>query len=327
MGLLLISPCNPLLAQGVKLLPGSRIDLRPVLARAFPYPVVIGSFVASSRSHNFLVNPQVFSSGKQGILELDKNGKLLRMIPLPIDVNPRWLQFDEASKAVFVWTRGSAVGPDMKEAVYKIASSGEITQEATFARGLRYPVHFDGAIWGITNTGCIRNGAKVESQICSIGTADPYGTGLMFKPFSTTELVSVEPTTPALIRLNPVAGGLVVRRIVSPEIQRAQESSRNNPTSSLLISDLVVASPQHLLVNVMRQPFVEGAAILKLDLNGDTVGSFRCELPREPVFQSTGNPGGYMFPSMIGYSDATLFVVDRTGLLASCHLPSVNVAK
>jgi len=306
-------------ADGIELLPGFRLDLRPILETTFPYPVSIGSFVASSKSLYFLVNPQTASIGKQAILEMDLGGKVTRVVPLAIDVDFRWLQYDEDSRDLLVWKRARSTQPNVTEAVYKVGVNGEVTEEAVFAQRLRYPAKLGDAVWGITSSGCIRQVPNDETRICNIGTADPFETGLMYKPFSSTELVSIEPITAALIKLNPHSGGIVTRRIVAPEVQSALDKSSNS-TTAVIINDLVVASPQYVLVNVMRQPFDKGAAILQLDLNGDTVGRFRCQLTREKAFQNAGNPNGYMFPSLIGFANSTLFIVDRSGMLASCQL-------
>jgi len=313
-------------AEGIQLKPGFRLDLRPTLETTFPYPVNIGSFVASSKSLYFLVNPQTGTIGKQAVLEMDLGGRVTRVVPLAIDVDFRWLQFDEDSRDLFVWKRARSMRPNVTEAVYKIGVNGEVTEEAVFAQRLRYPAKLGGAVWGITSSGCLRHGTNAYTRICDIEAADPFETGLMYKPLSSTELVSIEPTTPALIRLNPHSGGIVVKRIVAPEVQSALDKTRSNPKTNVIINDLVVASLQYLLASVMGQPFDKGAAILQLDLNGDTVGSFRCELPTEKAFQNGGSPYGYMFPSLIGFANSTLFVVDRSGMLASCRFALGSVA-
>jgi hypothetical protein len=81
-------------------------------------------------------------------------------------------------------------------------------------------------------------------------------------------------------------------------------------------------SERHILASVMFQPFVRGAAVLKINRDGDVEASFRCPLAQHKTFEVSGNEDSFMFPGLIGYSDASLFVLDRKGMLVTCKLPT-----
>ena len=302
-----------------------KIDLTQALSKSVPYPAYIGAAAVASGKIYLLVNPSVFAPRRQAIVTVDMNGTVLKMTPLEVDVEPRWLQLDNATP--YVWKRARAAGPGLKpqtpETLYRIDSNSAMSPVARFEHRLIFPAKLGDSFWGITPTGCMKNGAAAEVSVCSLITVDPNDKALMFKPLSLTELISIEQGTPAVITLAPESGRLTSRRIVSPEIAYALTSQRANPHNAVILNDFAVMSSEYVVAIVMRQPASKGAAILKIDRKGDVAGSFRCPLARKKEFATNGNEEGFMFPGLVGYSDGAVFVIDRQGMVVMCKLPDV----
>jgi hypothetical protein len=290
-----------------------------VLAKNFSYPTYIGAFTTTAHSLNLLVTPVGGGPGQQALVEMDFSGNVLRVVTLPMSVDPRWLQYESTSATSFVW-RGAKPKSQSPDAVYSINVKSEVKEEGSFDERLRFPARLAGTTWGLTPSGCIRSGDIKEKRVCNLSTADPWGTGFLYRSLSANELVAVEPSTPSLIRLDPDKGQISTRRIVSPEISSALYKRRADPTSAVIIADLIPASSQYLLATVMNQPLAGGAAILKLNLQADVEASYRCPLLSNDGLKVPSNTGGYMLPMMLGYVNSTLFVMDRTGLLSACKL-------
>lgn len=198
--------------QVVDLKSSFSLDLRPTLASTFSYPVHIGAFVATPKSLYLLVRPVGPSTAQQAVVEMDLNGKVLRVTRLNHNVEPRWLPVGAAGKTL-VWKRAHLFLAGAKDTIYKVDKDG-VTGEASFGQRIRYPVKLGNTLWGLTDSYWLHSTryAGRNSRVWYF-RGDPNGTGFMYEPLSKSELVAIEPSAPALIRLNPERGQLVSTRL------------------------------------------------------------------------------------------------------------------
>jgi len=69
----------------------------------------------------------------------------------------------------------------------------------------------------------------------------------------------------------------------------------------------------------------EGGYVVKVDQTGNVVQRYRCLLPTRKSYAVTGNPEGFMLPSLIRVFGNLLYVADRKGSVAKYVLPKRRI--
>ena len=304
-----------------------QLDLRGTLKGSFDYPITISSFTADSNGLHLLVSPQQLGKGAQGIVDLDSRGNLLRVRRLTAAVDGRWLEFALDSDVAYLWrTVGSnqaSVQPaSLNTRIYSVDQTGFQKELGTIPGLLRYPAKLGKDIWGIAPSGCKRFGTPGITKVCDISAADPNGMSTPYRQFSPSELVAVEGSTATLVILDPETGRLVSKRIVSPEIQHAMNFYRTDPASAMIVGDIAVIADRRILAIVTGHPFTSGGVVLEIDGEGVVQRSVRCPLMTHDDLRVPGNRDGHMIVSYMGFSNSTLYLLNRNGFISACRYPS-----
>lgn len=298
----------------VELAPLVPIDLRPALAKHVPdFGHILGFSVVQDTLH-MLVRPSPRSYGPFAVVRMDLAGNVRHVVPIQGPLEERWFLTDERTGDGYVWRRAHPTRPGSQEIVYRVTAEGRTEEAAVFERRLQLVARWGSDFLGLGNSMCLP--ANIP---CNLGNADPSGRAGIFLPFSQSELISIEPFIPAVVRLNPSNGRVISRRIIAPEVVHHQSRMRTNPAGAAMFSSYTVAQGS-LWAIAMGQPMAKGAAVLRFNGEGDVQESLRCELAKDEAFASGDNPDGFMFPSAVAVSSGKLYVLDGRGLLSICAL-------
>lgn len=133
-------------------------------------------------------------------------------------------------------------------------------------------------------------------------------------------------TDPGAMRFQDLTTGQTQQKLISaPEVlaarRRYADDSHVGTAKPLIFNTMASGSGDTVYADVTGLPLADGAAVIRVDSSGKVLENLRFTLPAARDFSTSGNPKGYMVPSMMAVSGKYLCIADTRGFAAIYPLP------
>lgn len=294
----------------------------------------ITKFVAHETGLYFLIGIDPPAPSQKVILHTDEDGTYRKLISLPPEKES---QVDRSTVDFGVDDSGycfvlQGVRPQNGEAQWRFLI---YDAAGTFKGTVPLQERVSGFSLLSNNISCLYQSGTLE-QISQVGErskrqfqfSGSLPRGVKMCGLSNNKLIVLDGVATARVHvLDPVTGSVRTSALDHiPEVRKALNSyppeslgppTPDNPNagSAVILSGMASTKLGDVYVQLASFYVPEGAVVLKLNSDGQVVGSLRCILPRSEKRKTKGNPDGYLTGArFIGVTEKSLFIASMNAV-------------